>query len=206
MKAGKKTMSLSPTKKLIPLYVRMSHWINAIAVIVMIMSGLKIYNASPIFDFLIPKQLTMGGWLGGALLWHFAFMWLLAVNGAIYLGLNLSTGRIWKKFFPINPRELMADVLNTLTGKLSHADLSKYNTIQKLAYLSVIVDLVLLVISGLAIWKSVQFPLLRDMMGGFDNARIIHFVAMSYLVFFIAIHLFMVALVPKTLLIMIRGK
>jgi thiosulfate reductase cytochrome b subunit len=206
MKAGKKTMSLSPTKKLIPLYVRMSHWINAIAVIVMIMSGLKIYNASPIFDFLIPKQLTMGGWLGGALLWHFAFMWLLAVNGAIYLGLNLSTGRIWKKFFPINPRELMSDVLNTLTGKLSHADLSKYNTIQKLAYLSVIVDLVLLVISGLAIWKSVQFPLLRDMMGGFDNARIIHFVAMSYLVFFIAIHLFMVALVPKTLLIMIRGK
>ena len=206
MKAGKKTMSLSPTKMLIPLYVRMSHWINAIAVIVMIMSGLKIYNASPIFDFLIPKQLTMGGWLGGALLWHFAFMWLLAANGAIYLGLNFSTGRIWKKFFPINPRELIADLINTLKGKLSHADLSKYNAIQKLAYLSVIVDLILLVISGLAIWKSVQFPLLRDMMGGFDNARIIHFVAMSYIVFFIAIHLIMVALVPKTLLIMIRGK
>ncbi len=206
MNAGKKTMNLSTTKTLIPLYVRLSHWINAIAVIVMIMSGLKIYNASPIFDFLIPKQLTMGGWLGGALLWHFAFMWLLALNGAFYLGLNFSTGRMWKKFFPIKPKELIADVLQTLTGKLSHADLSKYNAIQKIAYLSAIVDLMLLVISGLAIWKSVQFPLLRDMMGGFDNARIVHFVAMSYIIFFIAIHLFMVALVPKTLLIMIRGK
>ncbi len=206
MNAGKKTMNLSTTKTLIPLYVRLSHWINAIAVIVMIMSGLKIYNASPIFDFLIPKQLTMGGWLGGALLWHFAFMWLLALNGAFYLGLNFSTGRMWKKFSPIKPKELIADVLQTLTGKLSHADLSKYNAIQKIAYLSAIVDLMLLVISGLAIWKSVQFPLLRDMMGGFDNARIVHFVAMSYIIFFIAIHLFMVALVPKTLLIMIRGK
>ena len=85
---------------LVPLYVRISHWLNAIAVIVLIMSGLKIYNASPIFDFLIPKELTLGGWLGGALLWHFAFMWLLVANGLIYLVLNFSTGRIWKKFFP----------------------------------------------------------------------------------------------------------
>ena len=189
-----------------PLFVRVTHWLNALAVIVMIMSGLKIYNASPIFDFLFPRELTVGGWLGGALLWHFAFMWLLVVNGLIYLTLNFYTGRVWKKFFPISPKELIKDVLDTLKGKLAHEDLSKYNTIQKLAYLSVILDIVVLIASGLAIWKSVQFPILRDLMGGFDNARVVHFAAMSFAVFFILVHLLMVALVPKTLLIMIRGK
>jgi len=116
-----------------PLFVRLTHWLNAIAVIVMIMSGLRIYNASPIFDFLIPKELTLGGWLGGAVLWHFAFMWLLLVNGLIYLILNLATGRAKKKFLPISPKELVRDVLDTLKGKLAHDDLSQYNTIQKLA-------------------------------------------------------------------------
>jgi thiosulfate reductase cytochrome b subunit len=189
-----------------PLFVRLTHWLNAIAVVIMIMSGLKIYNASPIFDFLFPKELTVGGWLGGALLWHFAFMWLLVANGLIYLGLNFLTGRVWKKFFPISPKELITDVLNTLKGKLAHDDLSKYNTIQKLAYLSIILDIIVLIASGLAIWKSVQFPILRDLMGGFDNARIVHFAAMSFAVFFIVVHLLMVALVPRTLLIMIKGK
>ncbi len=189
-----------------PLYVRLTHWLNVIAVIVMTMTGLKIYNASPIFDFMIPQALTLGGWLGGALLWHFALMWLLVANGLLYLGLNFSTGRIWKKFFPISTKELVADVINILKGKLSHEDLSKYNAVQKIAYLSAIIDLILLVISGLVIWKSVQFPLLRDLMGGFDNARIVHFVAMSFIIFFISVHIIMVALAPKTLLIMTRGK
>ena len=155
---------------------------------------------------MIPREITLGGWLGGALLWHFAFMWLLVANGLVYLVLNFLTGRLWKKFFPLSLKAFVQDFLNTLKGKLSHEDLSKYNTIQKLAYLSVIVDLIILVMSGLAIWKSVQFPMLREVMGGFDNARVIHFIAMSYTVFFIIVHLIMVALVPKTLLIMIRGK
>jgi thiosulfate reductase cytochrome b subunit len=189
-----------------PFYVRITHWLNAIAVIVMIMTGLKIYNASPIFPFLIPKSLTLGGWLGGALLWHFAFMWLLVGNGVVYLIFNVASGRMLKKFFPLRLQEFIQDVMDTLKGQLSHEDLSHYNTIQKLAYLSVILDIALLVISGLAIWKSVQFPILRDLMGGFDNARIVHFLAMAYAVFFIVVHVVMVALVPKTLLIMIRGK
>jgi thiosulfate reductase cytochrome b subunit len=189
-----------------PLFVRLTHWLNAIAVIVMIMSGLRIYNASPIFDFLIPKELTLGGWLGGAVLWHFAFMWLLLVNGLIYLILNFATGRAKKKFLPISPKELVRDVLDTLKGKLAHDDLSQYNTIQKLAYLSIIADIIILVISGLAIWKPVQLPLFSELMGGFENARIVHFLAMAYAVFFIMVHLVMVAVVPKTLRIMIRGK
>lgn len=199
-------MDQQATPPIAPLFVRVTHWLNAVAVIVMIMSGLKIYNASPIFEFLFPRELTVGGWLGGALLWHFAFMWMLVVNGLIYLILNLYSGRAWKKFFPISPKELIKDTLDTLKGKLAHEDLSKYNTIQKLAYLSVIFDIVILIMSGLAIWKSVQFPFLRDLMGGFDNARVVHFAAMSFAVFFILVHLLMVALVPKTLLIMIKGK
>ena len=193
-------------KPIAPVYVRLTHWLNALAVIVMIMSGLKIYNASPIFNFLIPNSLTSGGWLGGALLWHFAFMWLLLANGLLYLVMNISTGRMFKKFFPLNPKEFIQDVLNMLKGKLSHDDLSRYNTIQKLAYLTAIAAIILLVVSGLAIWKPVQFSLLRDLMGGFDNARIVHFFAMSFLLYFILIHVVMVALVPKTLLIMLRGR
>jgi thiosulfate reductase cytochrome b subunit len=189
-----------------PVYVRLTHWLNAIAVIVLIMSGLKIYNASPIFDFLIPNTITIGGWLGGALLWHFSAMWLLVINGLTYLIFNLYTKRALKKFFPITLSGIIKDLLDTFKGKLSHEDLSVYNTIQKLAYLSIIFDLIFLVMSGLVVWKSVQFPVLRELIGGFDNARVIHFFCMAYAVFFLFIHLVMVALVPKTLLIMIRGK
>ncbi len=194
----------SPT--IAPLYIRITHWINAIAVIVMIMSGLKIYNASPIFNFLISNSVTIGGWLGGALLWHFAAMWILAINGLIYLTINCYTKRVFTKFFPITLSGLGHDFLDTLKGKLSHDDLSVYNTIQKMAYLSIIVDLIILVLSGLVVWKSVQFPILRNIMGGFDSARIVHFFCMAFAVGFLIIHLIMVAFVPKTLLIMVKGR
>ncbi|HQT82423.1 MAG: cytochrome B [Ferrovum sp. 37-45-19] len=189
-----------------PLFVRVTHWLNAIAVVIMVMTGLKIYNASPIFEFTIPAALTLGNWLGGALLWHFAFMWLLVINGLGYLGFNFLTGRMRDKFFPLSFQKLVQDLLATLKGHLSHEDLSQYNTIQRLAYLFIILDILVLVLSGLTIWKSVQFPLLRELMGGFDNARIVHFCAMAFATFFIVVHLVMVALVPKTLIIMIRGR
>ncbi|KAF3997639.1 cytochrome b/b6 domain-containing protein [Glaciimonas immobilis] len=189
-----------------PVWLRITHWLNALAVIVMITSGWRIYNASPIFPFHIPNQWTLGGWLGGALQWHFAAMWLLFVNGLLYLILNGATGRLWKKFFPLTPAAVLRDIKKALTGKLQHDTSNKYNAVQKLAYLSVIIDLILLVLSGLAIWKSVQFPILRDLMGGYDNARIVHFFAMSFLVLFIVVHIVMVALVPRTLLAMLRGR
>lgn len=189
-----------------PIWLRITHWLNAIAVILMILSGWRIYDASPIFPFRIPSNLTLGGWLGGALQWHFAAMWLLFFNGLIYLLLNGATGRLWKKFFPLTPGAVLRDIKKALTGKLQHDALDKYNAVQKLAYVSVILDLILLVVSGLAIWKSVQFPILRDLMGGYDNARIVHFCAMSFLVLFIVVHIVMVALVPRTLLAMLRGR
>lgn len=186
--------------------MRMTHWINAVALIVMLMSGLRIYNASPIFSFSFPAEVTLGAWLGGALLWHFAAMWLFAVNGLLYLCLNIVTGR-WKvKFFPISLGGMMQDIKSALHGHLAHDDLSKYNMVQKAAYLVIIIDMIVLVLSGLVIWKSVQFPILRELMAGYDNARIVHFVAMVVAVLFLVVHLVMVALVPRTLLAMVRGR
>ncbi|MEO6921856.1 MAG: cytochrome b/b6 domain-containing protein [Collimonas sp.] len=201
-------MSTSLLKKPVvhPIWLRITHWLNALAVIIMILSGWRIYNASPIFPFRIPSEWTLGGWLGGALQWHFAAMWLLALNGLIYLLFNTGSGRLWKKFLPLRPAEVVQDLLKALRGKLQHDALDHYNAVQKLAYVSVILDLILLVVSGLAIWKSVQLPLLRDLMGGFDNARIVHFCAMAFLVVFIVVHIIMVALVPRTLLAMLRGR
>ena len=189
-----------------PLWLRLTHWLNAIAVVVMVMSGWRIYNASPFFDFVFPKSITLGGWLGGAIQWHFAAMWLLVGNGLIYLLSNVVSGRLLHKFFPLSARAFLDDVRAALRGKLAHNDLSHYNTVQRAAYLFVIVDAVVLVLSGLVLWKSVQFPILRELLGGYEAARRVHFLAMSALVAFVGVHLVMVALVPRTLLAMIRGR
>jgi thiosulfate reductase cytochrome b subunit len=199
-------MDKTPGKKIHPLWMRITHWLNAISIVLMVMSGWRIYNASPIFPFSFPGDITLGGWLGGAIQWHFAAMWLFVINGIVYLIFNFTTGRFKRKFFPINIRGVLADMKAALHGNLAHDDLSKYNMVQKIAYLAVILDLVVLVLSGLVVWKSVQFPLLRELMGGYDNARVVHFVAMSVVVLFLAVHLVMVALVPRTLLSMVRGR
>lgn len=189
-----------------PVWLRATHWLNAIAVVILVMSGWRIYNAAPFFDFQFAKAITLGGWLGGAILWHFAAMWLLAANGLLYLIANLGSGRLRAKFFPLSPRAVAADLIAALRGRLSHADLSQYNAVQRAAYLFVMFDTVLLVLSGLVLWKSVQFPVLREMLGGYESARRVHFFAMSALVAFVAMHLAMVALVPRSLLTMIRGR
>lgn len=189
-----------------PGWLRATHWINAIAVLLLITSGWRIYNASPFFDFSFPAGLTLGGWLGGALQWHFFAMWLLFVNGVLYLTINILSGRMRRQFFPISPRAFLQDMAAALKGKLAHADIRQYNTVQKCAYLFVVADLVLLVLSGLVLWKSVQFPLLRELLGGYEAARRVHFFAMSALFGFVVVHLVMVALVPRTLLAMLRGR
>ncbi len=189
-----------------PAWMRVTHWLNALAVLVLVASGWRIYNAAPFFPFEFPKALTLGGWLGGALQWHFAAMWLLGFNGLVYLMMNLISGRLARKFFPVSPRGIWHDAMAALRGKLSHADPRHYNQVQRFAYLFVMVDILLLVLSGLVLWKSVQFGLLRDLLGGYEFARRIHFVAMALLVGFVGVHLVMVALVPRTLLTMLRGR
>lgn len=189
-----------------PLWMRVTHWFNAIAVIVMVMSGWRIYDASPLFPFTIPARFTLGGWLGGALQWHFAAMWLLVFNGLVYLVVNIASGRLRRKFFPLSLSGIGRDALAALKGQLSHADIRQYNHVQKLAYLLVVLDLVVIVLSGLVLWKSVQFATLRELLGGYEMARRIHFFAMAFVVAFVAVHLVMVALVPRTLLTMLSGK
>ncbi len=190
-----------------PGWVRIVHWINAVAMILMIMSGWQIYNASPLFDGLrFSRSITLGGWLGGALQWHFAAMWLLMVNGLVYLTLGLITGRFRRKLLPITVDGVVGDTRAALTGKLSHADLSTYNYVQKLLYAGIIVVGILIVLSGLAIWKPVQLQWLTAVFGGYDVARYVHFFCMAAIVGFLVIHVVLALLVPKSLRAMIIGR
>src|SRR5277367_6800264 len=198
---------IAPTVKVIqPARVRTVHWINAVAIVLMIMSGWQIYNASPLFNFTCSHSVTIGGWLGGALLWHFAAMWLLMVNGLVYLTLGFATGRFSKKLLPISPSGVLADTKAALTGKLSHADLSKYNQVQKLLYTGIIVVGVVIVLSGLSIWKPVQLQWLTALFGGYDIARYVHFVCMAAIVAFLIVHVLLALLVPKSLRAMLIGR
>jgi thiosulfate reductase cytochrome b subunit len=195
------------SKVIQPAWVRVMHWINAVAVILMIMSGLQIYNASPLFSWLtFSHSITLGGWLAGALLWHFAAMWLLMINGLVYLITGFATGRFARKLFPISPRGVISDAAAALTFKLSHDDLSKYNQVQRLLYAGIIVVGILIVLSGLSIWKPVQFQYLTALFGGYDIARYVHFFCMSTIVAFLFVHVLLAVLVPKSLRAMIIGR
>ena len=191
-----------------PLWVRVTHWINALAMVLMIGSGWQIYDASPLplFQFEFPTSITLGGDLPTGLAWHFAAMWLLAVNGIVYVGLGLASGRFRAKLFPIRGREILADVAAALRGKLAHDDLAVYNAVQKLLYLGVIVAGVVIVLSGLSIWKPIQLQWLTALFGGYDAARYVHFFAMSAIVLFLVVHVVVALLVPKSLRAMIIGR
>jgi thiosulfate reductase cytochrome b subunit len=189
-----------------PLWVRITHWINAIAIIVMIGSGWQIYNASPLFPFAFPRSITIGGWLAGAIQWHFAAMWVLVINGIVYVTLGLVTGRFRRKLLPIYPSQVIADAKAALSGHLAHDDLSVYNAVQRLLYLGVILAGVLIVLTGLSIWKPVQLQELTALFGGYDAARYVHFLAMAAIAGFIVIHILMALLVPKSLRAMVRGR
>jgi thiosulfate reductase cytochrome b subunit len=189
-----------------PLWLRISHWLNAVGVILMVMSGWRVYNASPLFAFRFPPSITLGGWLGGALQWHFAAMWIIVVNGLFYLLANFVARRLPRQFLPVSPKAFFADLGAAFRGKLSHDDLRTYNAVQRAAYLFVVVDLVVIVLSGLVLWKNVQFPLLRALMGGYETARLIHFFAMAGMVLFFVVHIVMSLLVPRTIVAMLRGR
>ena len=190
-----------------PRWVRITHWINALAMFIMIGSGWQIYDASPLFAFLnFPPALALGGWLAGALLWHFAAMWLLVINGIVYVTLGFATGRFHRKLLPIWPRAVLDDFLAALRGRLSHEDLAVYNSVQRLLYAGVLLAGVVIVLSGLSIWKPVQFKYLTDFFGGYDTARYVHFFAMTAIVAFLMIHVALALIVPKSLRAIILGR
>jgi thiosulfate reductase cytochrome b subunit len=199
-------ISSAPRDVVHPAWVRVTHWINAAAMVVMIGSGWQVYDASPLFAFRFPSSITIGGWLAGGLLWHFAAMWLLFVNGLIYVVLGVATGRFHRRLLPIGPATFAADLRAALTGRLSHDDPAIYNAIQKALYVGVLAAGVVIVASGLAIWKPVQLKALTALLGGYEAARLVHFFAMAAIVAFTVIHIVMAFVVPKSLRAMITGR
>jgi len=187
-----------------PVIVRITHWINAVAVIVLIMSGLQIHNAYPVVPFRFPAWMTLGGWLGGALLWHFAAMWVLTLNFLALLVYGLASGRLRERLLPLRPADVLADVRSALTGCIRHDTLVKYNAVQKLLYSGVLALISLVILSGFALWKPVQFQTLTALMGGFEGARIVHFACMAAISGFLVLHVVMAILVPKSLRAMLR--
>ena len=188
-----------------PLVVRVTHWLNAVAIVCLVMSGWKIYNASPLFGFSFPNWATLGGWLGGAIAWHLAAMWLLIANGLVYLLYGLAGRHFMRSFLPIGPREVWRDLKEALTFRLHHK-LGAYNAVQRLLYVVVVLLVAAAALSGLGLWKPVQFQDLVGLLGGYEMVRRIHFAAMAGIVGFTAIHLALVAVVPSTLRAMITGR
>jgi thiosulfate reductase cytochrome b subunit len=189
-----------------PLIVRIAHWLNVLAVLIMITSGWKIYNADPLFAFSFPDGITLGGWLAGALQWHFAAMWLFAVNGVVYVVYGIVSGHFRRKLLPISPLAVVRDVGAAFRGKLSHDDLSVYNAAQRAAYLALIALLVVLVLTGLVLWKPVQFYWYGQFIGDYEGARLLHFFAMAGVFILVVVHVVMVVLVPRTFASMFTGR
>ena len=190
-----------------PLVVRIAHWLNVIAVLIMLTSGWRIYNADPLFQsFYIPDVLTLGGWLAGALQWHFAAMWLFVLNGLVYVAYGILSGHFRRKLLPIWPGAVLRDVVAALRGHLSHDDLSVYNAAQRAAYLALVFLLIVLVATGLVLWKPVQFYWYGQYLGDYEGARFLHFFAMAGVALIVLVHVVMVIAVPRTFPSMITGK
>jgi thiosulfate reductase cytochrome b subunit len=187
-----------------PVVVRLTHWLNAAAIGLMIGSGWRIYNASPLFGFTFPAWLTLGGWLGGALAIHFAAMWMLVANFAIYVGYGIGTGHLRRRLLPIRLADARRDFGLALTFRLAHQP-GIYNAVQRLLYVLVGLAIAGVILSGLAVWKPVQLHLLATLFGGYEGARRVHFLAMSGIAAFLVIHLALVAIVPRTLRAMLTG-
>jgi thiosulfate reductase cytochrome b subunit len=199
-------MTSTRAKPLHPLPLRVMHWINALAIVIMIGSGWKIYNDEVLFGWLhFPEWITIGGEAQGALQWHFLAMWLLMLNGLCYLGYGLCTGRFRRKLWPISPREVRSNVADALRLRLAHDDITRYNAVQKLLYAGIILVIVVQVLSGLAVWKPVQFSELAALFGSFQGSRLVHFLGMAAIVAFLVVHVALALIVPKTIGAMITG-
>jgi thiosulfate reductase cytochrome b subunit len=191
-------------KKIHPLGLRVMHWLNAFAIVMMIGSGWQIYDGSPLFNFTFPALITIGGWLGAGIAWHLAFIWLLMGNGLVYLVWGFSSGHFRRKLWPISPRAVLGDLGRAFTFRLGHQK-GVYNAVQKLLYAGVIFAGVAVVVSGLGIWKPVQLWFFTDLCGGYFVARYVHFFAMACIVAFSLVHVALVVMVPKVLPSMITG-
>jgi thiosulfate reductase cytochrome b subunit len=193
-------------ERLHPVGVRIMHWTNAVAMIVMITSGWGIYDDYVIINGLhFSPEVRLGSWAVPSLLWHFAGMWVLALNGLAYLVYGLVSGRLRRRMLPIRVHDLIDTVRDTLHFKIEHNDLTVYNAVQKLLYIVVILAGIWQVLTGLLIWKPVQFSAEVSLLGGFQAVRLEHFIGMSVIVGFLIVHVALSLLVPSTLWAMISG-
>jgi len=186
-----------------PLPIRLTHWVNAISLFVMVTSGLRIFRAFPSFGpkipekvlLDIPKSITLGGWLGGALQWHFTFMWLFAASGVLYLTYQIISGHYRTMLFTPSDIPGVGPMARHyfFFGPKPEAK-GQYNPLQKLAYTSTIGFGVLSLLTGIVLYKPAQFSWLAFLFGGFHLTRIWHFAAMCGFLSFIPGHLIMVAL------------
>jgi len=193
-------------RRLHPLSVRVMHWTNAAAMFIMITSGWGIYDDYVIIPGLhFAQAVRLGSWAVPSLLWHFAGMWLLAVNGLAYLLYGVFTGRLRERMLPIRWRDVLQTVRDTLHLRIEHDDLTVYNAVQKLLYIVVIVAGISQVVTGLLIWKPVQFSTGVALLGGFQAVRLEHFLGMTVIVGFVVVHVALSILVPRTLWAMLSG-
>ena len=198
--------SVRRARRLHPLALRIMHWVNAVAMILMILSGWAIYNDSVIFGWLhFPHWMTIGAGPEGALQWHYFAMWILMINGLCYLAYGFATGRFRRKLLPIYPSEVLATVRDALRFKLGHDDITHYNAVQKLLYVGVIAVIIVQVVSGLAVWKPVQLSELAVLFGSFQGSRLVHFIGMALIVGFLVVHVVLALTVPKTIGAMLTG-
>ena len=200
------TVKSTRRHRLHPTGLRVMHWLNALAMVLLIMSGWKIYNDEVLFGWLhFPDALTLGVWAQHGLQWHFFAMWILMVNGLIYLVYGFATGRFRRKLVPIRPSEVVAEIRKALSFKLAHDDITHYNAVQKLLYIGVILVIVLQVVTGWLLWKPVQLSEVLPLFGGFQAVRLIHFIGMAAIVGFLVVHVALALLVPKTIGAMVTG-
>jgi len=199
--------------------LRLMHWLNALAILIMIGSGLRIYNWYPAlpWHFWFPGWISLGGdvsfaetlhnedGLASALGWHFAGLWLLILNFLAYLIHGVVTGHFRRDFLPLRPRAVLHDLVGALRGRLDH-QLGHYNAVQKSFYWGVILAILVTILSGLSIWKPVQLQFLAALFGGYETARVVHFFGMSAIVAFLIVHVALTILVPKTFVSMTIGK
>jgi thiosulfate reductase cytochrome b subunit len=204
--SGTSAPSLRSWRRLHPLPVRVMHWINAVVMLVMITSGWGIYDDDVIIRGVHFSQFwRLGDWAAWSLNWHFAGMWFLTINGLIYLVYGFATGRLREKLLPIRPAEIVQTIVDTLHFKIAHEDITVYNAVQKLLYIVVIFAGISQVVTGLAIWKPIQFSGLVSLLGGFQTARVLHFAGMAVIVGFLIVHVTLALLVPRTLGAMVTG-
>jgi thiosulfate reductase cytochrome b subunit len=200
------TFNARPPARLHPLALRIMHWINAVAMLVLILSGWAIYNDEVIFGRLhFPHWMTLGDGPEGALQWHFLAMWILGANGIAYLAYGLATRRFRRMLLPIRPMEVLAEIRAALALKLSHDDLTRYNAVQRTLYVGIILVGIVQVLSGLAIWKPVQLSELAILFYDFQTARLVHFLGMAAIVGFLLVHVALALVVPRTLVAMVTG-